>query len=195
MLVLRTCGDGFGRQSILQWMDLSFGGNVAYRNRLYVAFDGDNDMWAYRMLEAWRDNDKIDFGFLDAHDLNTARDDSLTESIRRQLRERMQNSKLMLLLVGEKTKYLSRFVAWEIDYAHKIDLPIVVANLNDKCSYDPDRCPAAVLDGDVYTVHISYERNIIKYAVDYFPDEYRRNKSQGDAKRRYPASVYQSLGL
>jgi len=78
-----------------------------YRNKLYIAFDGDNDMRYYRLLEAWRDNDHIDFGFFDAHDINYARDASQTESIRAQLRERMQNSNLMLLLVGERTRYLS----------------------------------------------------------------------------------------
>jgi hypothetical protein len=107
----------------------------------------------------------------------------------------MQNSKLMLLLVGQNTRLLTRFVAWEIDYAHKIDLPIVVVNLNGLRSYDRDRCPSSVLDGDVYTVHISFKKEIIKHAVDRFPDEYRRNKAQGGAQRYYPASVYASLGL
>lgn len=168
---------------------------MAYRNKTYVAFDGDKDMHYYRLLEAWRDNDKIDFGFLDAHDINYARDSSKTESIRAQLRERLKNSKIMLLLVGESTARLTRFVEWEIDYAHKIDLPIVVANLNKKRSYDSSRCPSAVLDGNVYTVHISYERDIIKLALDDFPGEYSRKKSDGGAMRYYADSVYKKLGL
>ena len=168
---------------------------MAYRNKLYTAFDGDNDMHYYRLLEAWRDNDRIDFGFLDAHDLNYARDSSQTESIRRQLRERMQNAKLMLLLVGEKTRFLTRFVAWEVDYAHKIGLPIIVADLNKARAYDPSRCPSAVTDGDVYTVHISFDRNISKYAVDNYPDEYRHHNCQARAKRHYAASIYTRLGL
>lgn len=171
------------------------GCSVAYRNKTYVAFDGDKDMHYYRLLEAWRDNDKIDFGFLDAHDLNYARDSSDTESIRAQLRERLKNSKVMLLLVGEYTARLTRFVKWEIEYAHKIDLPIVVANLNKKRKYDSSRCPAVIMDGDVYTVHISFERNIIKHALDHFPDEYLRNKKDGGAQRFYPDSVYTKLGL
>lgn len=168
---------------------------MAYRNKTYVAFDGDNDMHYYNLLKAWRDNENIDFGLLDAHDINSARDTSQTESIRAQLRERLQNSKVILLLVGESTARLTRFVKWEIDYAHKIDLPIVVANLNKKRRYDASRCPSAVLDDDVYTVHISYERDIIKYALDHFPGEYSRNKRDGGAKRFYPSSVYTKLGL
>jgi hypothetical protein len=168
---------------------------MAYRNKTYVAFDGDKDMLYYNLLKAWRDNDKIDFGLLDAHDINSARDSSQTESIRAQLRERLNNSKVMLLLVGESTSRLTRFVKWEIDYAHKINLPIIVVNLNKKRAYDSSRCPSAVLDDDVYTVHISYERDIIKYALDNFPGDYSQNKSKGDAKRIYPAKVYKNLGL
>jgi hypothetical protein len=168
---------------------------MAYRSKTYVAFDGDNDMRYYNLLKAWRDNDKIDFGLLDAHDINTARDSSQTESIRAQLRERLNNSKVMLLLVGESTSRLARFVKWEIDYAHKIDLPIIVANLNKKRAYDSSRCPSAVLDDNVYTVHISYERDMIKYALDHFPEEYSKNKGEGSARRYYVDSVYRNLGL
>ncbi|MGH7930486.1 MAG: TIR domain-containing protein [Candidatus Binatia bacterium] len=170
---------------------------MAYRNKTYVAFDGDNDMRYYNILKAWRDNDHIDFGFFDAHNLNCARDTSQTESIRDQLRERMRNSRLMLLLVGENTRYLTRFVAWEIKYAHKIDLPIVVANLNNTRAYDATRCPTTVLDGDVYTLHIPFRRDIVKYAVDNFPGEYRQYKGRlgYGAVSSYPASVYRRFGL
>jgi len=48
-----------------------------YRNKLYVAFDGDEDMHWYNTLKMWRDNENIDFGFYDAHDINIARDSSL----------------------------------------------------------------------------------------------------------------------
>jgi hypothetical protein len=168
---------------------------MAYRNKLYVAFDGDNDMRYYNLLKAWRDNDKIDFGFFNAHAINEARDSSQTESIRAQLRERLRNSKLFLLLVGERTRFLTRFVAWEIHYAHGISLPIVVANLNNRRGYDDTRCPSEVLEGNVYTVHIPFERAIVKYAVDNVPNHYRQNRQEGGAARAYPGSVYRQLGL
>jgi hypothetical protein len=107
----------------------------------------------------------------------------------------MKNSKLMLLLVGEKTHLLTRFVAWEIEYVHGVDLPIVVANLNKAREYDATLCPSAVVEGDVYTVHISFERNIVKFAVDNFPDDYRRNKGSAGARRHYTDDQYRRLGL
>ncbi|WP_455138481.1 TIR domain-containing protein [Thermophilibacter sp.] len=75
---------------------------MAYKNKTYVAFDGDTDMRYFNILKAWRNNKEINFDFYDVHSINTARDTSLTESIKRQLRERFDNSKLFLLLVGEK---------------------------------------------------------------------------------------------
>ena len=166
-----------------------------YRNKLYVAFDGDNDMQWYRLLQAWRDNENIDFGFLDAHDLNIARDSSLVDSIKAQLRDRMRSSKAVLLLVGEKTKYIRGYIPWEIGYARHLDLPLIVANLNKKRSYDADRCPSAVTEHPIPTVHISFEARIIKYSLNNFPDQYRSTTLAPNSKLAYPASVYQQLGL
>ena len=92
---------------------------MSYRNKTYVAFDGDEDMRAYRLMTAWKSNENIDFNFYNAHDLNSARDTSTEESIKSQLRERMANAKQLVLLVGEKTKNLRKFIPWEIELAKK----------------------------------------------------------------------------
>jgi hypothetical protein len=168
---------------------------MAYRNKLYVAFDGDEDMDYYNILRAWRDNENIDFSFYDAHDLNIARDSSLTESIKVQLRERMQNSKVMLLLVGEKTKNIRGYIPWEIGYARYLELPIIVANLNDKRRYDPNRCPAAIENGKG-AVHISFKAKIIKYALDNWPAFHNQDQvGVLDDVWHYRDSIYQGLGL
>ena len=128
---------------------------MSYRNKTYVAFDGDNDIWAYRIMQAWHEHDHINFNFYNAHDLNSARDTSSEESIKAQLRERMANAKQMVLLVGKNTKYLRKFVPWEIELARKKDIPLIVANLNGKRDYDPDLCPSAV-GKEVYTIHVAF---------------------------------------
>ena len=85
---------------------------MAYRNKTYICFDGDTDMRWYRMMEAWKDNDNIDFNFANAHDLNTARDSSKEESIKKQLRERFVNSK--------------KFIVWYIFYGFsKLNIPVL----------------------------------------------------------------------
>jgi hypothetical protein len=166
-----------------------------YRNKLYVAFDGDEDMHWYNTLKMWRDNENIDFNFADAHDLNIARNSSLTESIKVQLRERMHNSKAILLLVGARTKYIRGYIPWEIGFARFLDLPIIVANLNDKRRYDPTRCPSAVGDGKG-AVHISFEKDIINQSLNHWPAFYRANKTKVLADDwYYKDEVYRGLGL
>ncbi len=168
---------------------------MAYRNKLYVAFDGDEDMDYYNTLRMWRDNENIDFNFYDAHDLNIARDTSLPESIKVQLRERMQKARAMLLLVGAKTKNIRGYIPWEIGYARYLGLPIIVANLNDKRRYDAARCPSAIEDGKG-AGHISFRAKIIKYALDNYPVFHNADKSKvlGDVWH-YDDSVYADLGL
>jgi hypothetical protein len=167
---------------------------MPYRNKLYVAFDGDEDMAYYRTLLMWKANENIDFDFYNAHDLYPARDSSLSDSIKAQLHQRMLNSKVMLLLVGARTKYLRVFVPYEIRLARRLDIPLVVANINRLRDYDPTRCPSAVTENEINTVHISFEAKIIKHALDHFPDEYR-TITRPSSKLAYPASVYRSLGL
>lgn len=42
---------------------------MRYRNKTYVIFDGDGDMWAYRYMRGWNAQDHMDFDFYDAHDI------------------------------------------------------------------------------------------------------------------------------
>jgi hypothetical protein len=79
--------------------------------------------------------------------------------------------------------------------ARHFDLPIIVANINGKRGYDELLCPSAVTEHAINTVHISFEAKIIKYALNNFPDQYRSMTSVPSSKLKYPASVYQQLGL
>ncbi|SRR6266487_1597289 len=170
---------------------------MSYRNKTYVAFDGDydeGDMWAYRLMQAWNANEHIDFNFYNAHDINSARDTSDVESIKAQLRVRMANAKQMVLLVGENTKNLRKFVPWEIDLARKKDIPIVIANLNGKRRYDTDRCPSAI-GSVVYTMHVSFQPRIIQYALDNFAETYDKYKNEYVGNYYYKDSAYEQLGL
>lgn len=162
---------------------------MSHYSKTYTAFDGDNDIRYYRTMLMWKANSNIDFNFYDAHDINNANDRSQEESIKRQLRERMQSAKQFIILVGEKTRYLTKFVKWEVEYARKLDLPIVVANLNGIRQYDESRCPSWVVDSNLSTVHIAFGMNIIRHALDNFPDWYASNKYQGSTLY-YPADAY-----
>ncbi|MFH2055504.1 MAG: TIR domain-containing protein, partial [bacterium] len=119
---------------------------MPYRNKTYVAFDADNDMHYYRLMQAWKQSDHTEFNFYDAHLLKQARDQSEELTIKRSLRDRILSSKVFVLLVGEKTRYLYKFVRWEIEQALSLDLPIIVVNLNGCRGMDEERCPPVLRD-------------------------------------------------
>lgn len=166
---------------------------MAYRNRTYICFDGDTDMNYYRLMQAWKDNENHDFNFHNAHELNTARDSSQEESIKRQLRERFANSKLLIVLIGEKTKLLTKFVKWEMEVALKLNLPIIGVNINGSRKRD-DRCPPAIRDELV--MFVPYRQKIVQHAMDNWPTQHETLRRQGVVDwYHYPDSVYENLGI
>lgn len=167
---------------------------MPYRNKTFVSFDGDSDMAYYRLMQAWTQNDGIDFNFYNAHDLNIARDSSQESSIKAQLAERMRNSKVFVLIVGERTRYLTKFVRWEIDQAISRDLPIIVVNINGKRSVDVERCP--LLAKETLAVHISFNAAIMQHALDNWPQSHEKLQSEGKSgPYYYKDDVYRRQGL
>lgn len=166
---------------------------MTYRNKTYIAFDGDNDMRYYRLMTAWKANDGFSLNFHDAHDLNSARDSSQEESIKRLLRERFANSKLLVVLIGANTKYLTKFVKWEMEVALRLGLPIIGVNLNGSRQVDA-RCPPAIRDQLV--VYTSFNHNVIEHAMNQWPAEFHSLRSAGTTgDRYYNDDVYRRLGL
>lgn len=169
---------------------------MGYNDPTYVIFDGDKDKWAYAYMRGWKKNEKIDFDFRDAHDLDNMTSRAQNEEyVKRQLRQRMKESKQVIVLIGANTKNLYRFVRWELDLARELDLPIIAVNLNDKRRQDDERCPPIIRDTCV--VHVSFNMAIIKYALENWPSEYRRLPAEvkGKGWRYYSDDIYRGLGL
>ncbi|MAB13285.1 TIR domain-containing protein [Parvibaculum sp.] len=166
---------------------------MAYRNKTYICFDGDTDMRFYRLMTAWSKNKNFTFDFHNAHDLNTARDSSQEESIKRKLRERFANSKVFIVLIGERTKYLKKFVKWEMEVALRLDLPIIGVNLNGNRRIDA-LCPSAIKSELV--LYVPFSPAIVEHAMKHWPDRHRAYKSSGKSGPfHYVDGIYKSLGL
>lgn len=166
---------------------------MSYRNKTYVSFDADEDMRYYRLLCAWNANSAFDFTFFDAHEINTILDAS-EESIKAGLQERFRNTKVFVILIGEHTRYLYRYVRWEIEQAVKRRIPIVAVNLNGKRSIDYERCPATLRDE--LAIHVPFAEKILRYALESWPESdglHRRASESGPY--HYKESVYKSLGM
>jgi len=150
---------------------------MGYRNKTYVVLDYDTDHLSYNVMRMWKEHDKIDFDFHNAHDLNCLRDGSSEETIKGKLRERMNNSKQVIVLVGERTKYNHKYVRWEQELAIKQDLPIIAVNLN-KANGLTDLTPP-ILKENAWFVSVPFEMKKIKHALDKFPDQYANTRKMG----------------
>lgn len=167
---------------------------MAYRNKIYIAFDADSDIHYYRLMKAWKQNDNTIFDFNNAHDLNAIRSWSSEDSIKNALRERLKNSKILFLLIGEKTKFQNTYVRWEIEQAIKQGLPIIAINLNGRKSIDEARCPLILRDK--LAIHITFNRAIIQYALENWELSHNNHISRNETgPYSYKDSVYNNLGL
>jgi len=165
-----------------------------YTNKTYVAFDADNDIRYYRLMQAWKKNNNTSFNFYDAHDLNSLMSYSSEETIKAKLSERLRSTKVFILLVGDTTKNLYKFVRWEIEQALKRKIPIIVVNLNGKRSKDSNLCPAIM--NDELAIHVSFNQKIIEYAIDNWEESNANHKEAGKTGAfYYKDSVYKQLGL
>lgn len=169
---------------------------MSYRNKTYVAFASE-DIHQYRLMEAWRENANIDFDFYDAHDLYVTRDTSNPETIKRNLRERMKNAKQVVLLGSSNCKKKcgngTSFLAHEVKVMIEFDLPVVVANLDGDRKIDKNFIPAPLLDANYYTLSVSFQPKIIKYALDHYSPKYAQSDKSGP--HYYQSDIYVELGI
>ncbi|MCQ0090322.1 TIR domain-containing protein [Pelagivirga sediminicola] len=76
----------------------------------------------------------------------------------------------LLILIGEKTKNLYKFVRWEIDLAIELELPIIAVNLNNS-RFQDELCPPIIRDKCV--VHVPFKLRPIQHAILNWPGEFK----------------------
>jgi len=167
---------------------------MAYRNKTYVCFDADSDIHYYRLMQAWKENERIAFDFHNAHEINNLRDGSSEETIKSKLRERLQNTKVLIILIGDNTKNLYKYVRWEIEWAVEEGIPIIAVNLNKRIQMDDNRCPPILKDK--LAVHIAYTQRSIDYVLNNWPEKHDAILQNSDSKGPWflIKSAYMKLG-
>lgn len=174
---------------------------MAYRNKTFVSFASE-DLHYYRLMCAWRANEKIEFDFFDAHDINVARDTSSAETINRRLSERLANTKQVVMLIGNVTRAKaarpSSFIYHEVRTIVRLGIPVIFANLDKSRIAESSRIPSAL--SERYSISVPFGPKIIKYALDDFPPAYHANlqkesRNQKTGPYEYTQAVYTKLGL
>jgi len=164
---------------------------MAYANKTYICFDADTDIHYYRLMTAWKEHEHIAFNFQNAHEINNLRDGSSEDTIKRKLRERLQNTKVLVVLIGQNTRNLYKYVRWEIEYALENDIPIIAVNLNGSRRKD-NLCPP-ILNGDL-AVFIPFGQKILDHALNNWVSSHAQLKKEGKTGAYYyEDTVYNNL--
>lgn len=161
---------------------------MAYRNGTYVAFAADgainifsSDIKYYRLLQAWDLMKNREFRLINSHEKGPSlRRGSLDETIKRTLRQRLDNSSRLLLLVGNTTKDDDDFVPYEIEYAIKTcKIPVIVCYVTYKNRITtnlpnslniliPPKLRELINTNSVKTIHIPFRQRILNRALNDF---------------------------
>lgn len=156
-----------------------------YRNGIYVAFAAEGgknvtetDFRFYNMMTGWDSCKGKEFNMVDSHEKIAIRDGSKETTIEDTLKKRLRNSKLFILLVGDKTRLDDDFVPMEIKYAiDECELPVIVCYVNHKSRITkklssnlkqlwPESLKERIENNQVKTLHIPFREYILGHAIE-----------------------------
>lgn len=182
---------------------------MAYRNGIYVAFDGlgttcpiEGDIKYFNLLKGWCANKKDDFLFSDSHQkTGQVKDSSSKERLRKVLRTRLLNSKTLVLILTDKTRYDREMLNYEIDIAVNLKIPIIVCYAgisypiykpNALSSYWPKSLKSSIENDEALCIHIPFRKMPIKDAISQFSIH---KSNTLNSKSVYSEDAYRQFGL
>ena len=153
--------------------------------RTFVGFSS-TDIHCYRMMQAWKANQHIDFNFTDCQLTNELRSEDEIY-IKRKCRERINLAGKYILLIGNDTKSKHKYVRWEASVAIEQGCTIIGANLNGARRMELATCPPIIRE--IGALFVPFSPKIIAYALEHY-------KMHNDNQNyHYKPSVYAQLGL
>ena len=163
-------------------------------NKVYVCFDGDNDFNYFRVMQEWKRSHNINFIYAHGQNLRSLHLRGSEREIKDGFKKQIQSATAFVVLIGESTRYLSKYVYWEMEQAIALDKPIIGVNLNGLRYQDTERCPPIIIDK--LAVHISFNAIILQEALVTWPMYHATFRQQGKSgPRYYNQSHYAKLGL
>jgi len=187
---------------------------MAYRSGTYIAFDGLgqtnptlSDFKYYGTIQAWAAHKGIDFKYVDSHDKTCAvRDTSLRTTLESRIRERLANSKNIVVILSSDTRTTGSMLTYEIEQAvDRYELPLIVtyvdyrviANPDRLSSYWPSALSARISNNTAKAIHIPFIKNALLDAISQFDHANLPGTSLNyyteDAHRSFGA--FQAVGL
>lgn len=151
--------------------------------RTFVGFSS-TDIKYYYLMTAWKENENIDFDFINcqlANDINSDDEDY----VKSKCRARINMASKFALLIGEDTRYKYKYVRWEAEVAIEKECTIIGVNLDGSRQMVEDTCPPVIRN--IGSIFVIFSPAIIKYAIE----NYQMHDS---GNYNYKDSLYRSLG-
>ena len=182
---------------------------MAYRNGTYVAFHADKnnipgktDIDYYNLMKAWEAKSDDEFTMVNSHEKAAAvRDTSKRETLRRSLKDRLCNSKNMVLIIGETTRLDTDWVPFEIEQAIDVyEIPIIAAytihdgpirNPSALSGYWPNALSLRINNKSARVIHIPFRKPAIHNAISQFSHK----KLPVGSLTIYADTAYQNFGI
>lgn len=153
--------------------------------RTFVGFSS-TDIRYYRLMQAWKENENIDFSFTDCQ-LSSELNSNNESYIKRKCRERINMAGKYALVIGADTKSKHKYVRWEAEVAIEKNCTIVGVNLDGSRRINRDKTPPIIRD--IGAIFIPFSPKIVSYTLR----NYSMHKDNDNY--RYKDSVYSKLGL
>lgn len=182
---------------------------MAYRNGTYVAFHAngtdiptDSDIKYYNLMKAWTEKTDDDFSMINSHDkASSVRDSSKKSTLRASLQERLRNSKNMVLIIGETTRYDTDWVPFEIAQAiDQYELPIIAAytvwsqrilSPQYLSGYWPNALADRISNETARIMHIPFKKAPLADAIE----QYTHNNLPPHGLWFYSETTYRAWGI
>ncbi|PRH00405.1 hypothetical protein C6T60_25100 [Burkholderia multivorans] len=151
--------------------------------RTFVGFSS-TDIRYYRLMQAWKANEHIDFNFTDCQLENEINSEN-EAYIKSKCRERINMAGTFAVLIGQDTRSKHKYVRWEMEVAIEKKCRIIGINLDGSRQIVDATCPPIIRD--IGAIFVPFSPKIVAYALENWKMETKGNW-------HYKDEVYQRLG-
>ena len=130
--------------------------------RTFVGFSS-TDIHYYRLMQAWKENESIDFDFADCQLANELRSED-ESYIKQKCRERINMAGKYVMLIGDDTKSKHKYVRWEAEIAIEKGCTIVGCNLDGSRQMSDAKCPPIIKN--IGAIFVPFSPYIVKHALN-----------------------------
>jgi MTH538 TIR-like domain (DUF1863) len=151
--------------------------------RTFVGFSS-TDIHYYRLIQAWRAHEHIEFNFVDCQLGNEI--NSENESyIKSKCRERINMAGTFAVLIGQDTRSRHKYVRWEMEVAIEKECRIIGINLDGSRRVVENTCPPIIKN--IGAIFVPFSPKIVAYALENY-------KMHSNDDYHYKDETYTQLG-